>query len=69
MVICLQIPTFCKGQRTALLLNVHRVCDIRLTEIHIAEPLVPDSSPYEVETAISKLIQYKLPGGDEFRQN
>jgi hypothetical protein len=29
--------------------------DNRLTEIHTAEPLVPDPSPFEVEIAIEKL--------------
>jgi hypothetical protein len=41
------------------LLNVHNVSDFRQREIHKAEPLVPDSSPYKVEKI------YKLPGGDE----
>jgi hypothetical protein len=31
------------------LLNVHRFCDVRQIEIHAAEPLVPDPSPFEVE--------------------
>jgi hypothetical protein len=31
------------------LLNVHRVSDVGQTEIHTAEPLVPDPSPFEVE--------------------
>ncbi|PNF33673.1 hypothetical protein B7P43_G12347 [Cryptotermes secundus] len=43
------------------LLNVHRVSDVRQTEIHTAEPLMPDPSPFEVETAIAKLKQYKSP--------
>jgi hypothetical protein len=34
-------------------------------EIHTAEPLVPDPSPFEVEIAIVKLKRYKLPGSDE----
>jgi hypothetical protein len=37
------------------LLNVHRVSDVRQTEVHTAEPLVPDSGPFEVETTIAKL--------------
>jgi hypothetical protein len=28
------------------------------------EPLVPDRSPFEVESAIAKLKQYKSPGSD-----
>jgi hypothetical protein len=47
------------------LLNVHRVSDVRLIEIHIAEPLVPDTRPFEVETATAKLKRYKSLGSDE----
>ncbi|PNF35751.1 hypothetical protein B7P43_G13042 [Cryptotermes secundus] len=47
------------------LLNVHKVSDVRQTEIHTAEPLVPDPSPFEVESAIAKLKTYKSPGGDQ----
>ena len=35
--------------------NVHGVNDVRQTEIHTAEPLVPESSAFEVELAIEKL--------------
>jgi hypothetical protein len=44
------------------LLNVHKVSDVGQIEMHTAEPLVPDPSPFEVETAIAKLKRYKLPG-------
>jgi hypothetical protein len=37
------------------LLNVHRLSNVRQIEIHTAEPLTPDPSPYEVEIAIAKL--------------
>jgi hypothetical protein len=37
------------------LLNVHRVSDVRQMEIHTIEPLVPETSPFEVEMAIAKL--------------
>jgi hypothetical protein len=36
------------------LLIVYRASDVRQTEIHTAEPLVPDPSPSEVEIAIAK---------------
>jgi hypothetical protein len=36
------------------LLNVHGVNGVRQTAIHIAEPLVPESSADEVELAIEK---------------
>ena len=44
------------------LLNVHGVNDIRHTEIHTAEPLVPEPSAFEVELAIEKLKSHKSPG-------
>jgi hypothetical protein len=37
------------------LLNVHRASDVRQREIHTAEPLVPDPSPFEIENAIANL--------------
>ncbi|PNF19615.1 hypothetical protein B7P43_G03232 [Cryptotermes secundus] len=44
------------------LLNVHRVSDVRQIEIDTAEPLIPDPSPFEFESAIAKLKRYKSPG-------
>jgi hypothetical protein len=38
---------------------VHNVSDVRQTEVHTAEPLVPGSSHPEVEIAIAKLKKYK----------
>jgi hypothetical protein len=35
------------------LLNIHRVGNVRQIEIHTAELLVPDPSPFEVEIAIA----------------
>jgi hypothetical protein len=43
------------------LLNAHRVSDVRRIEIHTAEPLVPDLSPFEVEIATTKFKNYKSP--------
>ena len=37
------------------LLNVHGVHDVRQTETHKAEPLVPEPSAFEVDLAIEKL--------------
>jgi len=48
MVIWLQTPT-------VQLLNIHGVNDFKHTEIHITEPLVPESSALDVELAIEKL--------------
>jgi hypothetical protein len=49
------------------LLNVlvHRVSDVRQIEIHAAESLVPEPSPFEVEIGIAKLKKYKSPGSDQ----
>jgi hypothetical protein len=40
------------------------VSDVRQTEIHTVEPLVPDPSFSEVEIAIAKLKKHKSPGSD-----
>jgi hypothetical protein len=47
------------------LLNVHGAGGIRQTEIHTAEPFVPEPSASEVEVAIGKLKRYKSPGVDQ----
>ena len=47
------------------LLNVHGVNDVRKTEIHTAESLVPKLSAFEVELAIEKLKSRKSPGTDQ----
>ncbi|PNF29495.1 hypothetical protein B7P43_G04553 [Cryptotermes secundus] len=47
------------------LLNVHRVSAVRQTEMHTAEPLVPEPTHFEVESAIAKLKRYKSPGSDQ----
>ena len=47
------------------LLNVHGVRDVRQTETHTAEPLVPEPSAFEVELAIEKLKSHKSPGIDQ----
>ena len=39
----------------AQLLDVHGVNDVRQTEIHSAEPIIPEPSAFEVELAIEKL--------------
>jgi hypothetical protein len=51
------------------LLNVHKINDVRQTEIHRAEPLVPEPSASEVELAIEKLNSNKSPGTDQHQQN
>jgi len=45
--------------------NVNGVSDVRQTEIHTAEPVVPESSVFDVEIAIQKLKNHKSPGIDQ----
>jgi hypothetical protein len=47
------------------LLNVDRAGGVRQTEMHTAEPFVPEPSASEVEAAIGKLKRYKSPGVDQ----
>jgi hypothetical protein len=47
------------------LLNVHSVSDVRQTELHTAEPLVPGVTLLKVEIATAKLKKYKSPGSDQ----
>jgi len=45
-------------------LNVHRVNDVKESEIQTAEPLVPEPSAFEVERE-EKLKRHKSPGIDK----
>jgi hypothetical protein len=47
------------------LLNVHGVNNVKQTEIHTAEPLVPEPSDSEVEMAIEKIKRHHSPGIDK----
>ena len=47
------------------LLNVHSVNDVRQTEIHTTEPLLPEPSNFEVEMAVGKLKTHKSPSTDQ----
>ena len=63
--IWLLTPTvFCLGRENIYpqILNVHWVNDVRQTEIHAAEPLVPEPSASVFELAIEKLKSHKSPG-------
>jgi hypothetical protein len=51
------------------LLNVHGVNDVRQTEIHTAEPLVPEPSDSEVERATEKLKRQNHQVLIKFQQN
>ena len=45
--------------------TVHGVNDVKQTEIHTAEPLVPKPSAFEVELAIEKIKSHKSPDIDQ----
>jgi hypothetical protein len=49
------------------LLNVHGTGGVRQTEIHTAEPFVPEHSSSDVEVAIGKLKRYNSPGVDQIQ--
>ena len=51
------------------LLNVHEFNDVRQTEIHTAEQLVPELSASELELAIEKLKSHKPPLLIKYQQN
>jgi hypothetical protein len=46
-------------------LNAHRAHDVRQMYMHMAKPLVPESSLVKVKIAIEKLIRYKSSGTDQ----
>jgi hypothetical protein len=48
--------------RFSQLFNIHGVSDVKQTEIHTAEALVPEPSAFEVEMAVEKLKSHKSPG-------
>jgi len=47
------------------LLNVHEANNVRPTELHTVEPIVPEPSASDVEFAIEKLKSHKSPGIDQ----
>jgi len=49
----------------SLLFCVHWVSDVRQTEIHSAEPQVPEPGAFEVEMVIVKLKRHKSPDIDQ----
>ena len=49
------------------LLNVRGVKDLRQTEIHTAEPLVPEPSSSAFELAIESLNNHRSPGTDQIK--
>ena len=48
---------------------MHGVKDVGQTEIHTAEPIVPDPSASEFQLAIDKLKSHKSPGADQIPEN
>jgi len=53
------------GGTISLIQNIHGVNDVRQTEIHTTEPLVPEPSALKVEMIIQKLKSIKSPGIDQ----
>ena len=51
------------------LMNVHGFSNVRQTEIHSAEPLVPEPSACEIEMAIEKLKDTNHQVSIKFQQN
>jgi hypothetical protein len=47
------------------LFDVHGVSDVRQTEIHTAEPLLPEPNAFDVEVAIENLKRHKSPVTDQ----
>jgi hypothetical protein len=47
------------------LLKVHGINVVRQTEVHTAEPLVAETSAFEVQMATEKLKRHKSPGTDQ----
>jgi len=54
-----------RGNCFSQLLDVHGVNDVRQTEIHTAEPLVPEPSAFEFEIVIENLKRHKSPHIDQ----
>jgi len=46
------------------LLNVYGIIDVRQTEIHTSQPLVPEPSAFEFKMAIENLKRHKSSGID-----
>jgi hypothetical protein len=59
------VPAFKYMHSYFTLLNVHGGNGVKQTEIHTAEPLVPEASASEFELAIEKLKSHKSPGIDQ----
>jgi hypothetical protein len=49
------------------MVNCFQIAGVMHIEIHTAEPLVPDSSPSDVEIAIAKFKKHKSPDSDQIK--
>ena len=49
------------------LFNVHGINDVRQTDIHTAEPLMPGPSAFKIEMAIEMLKRHKSRGIDQIQ--
>jgi hypothetical protein len=61
---CHSILARCRNHISRLF-SLHGVSDVRQTEIHTAEPLLPEPGAFEVEVAIAKIKRHKSPGVDQ----
>jgi hypothetical protein len=66
-----QVSTCRIGPFPCQLLNVRRANDVRQIEIHTAEPIMPDPSPFEFEIVIAGLKRTSINRQVviKFRQN
>ena len=55
------------GNHFSRLFNVHGINDVRQTETHTAELLVPQLNAFECELAIEKLKSHSSPGIDQIQ--
>jgi hypothetical protein len=50
------------------LLNIHDVNEVRHTEMHTADAIVPEPNSFDIEIAIEKQKRYKSPSIHQFRE-
>ena len=53
------------GTHFSQLLNIHEASNVRQTEVHKAQPLVPEPSAFKVEMTIENLKRHTSPSIDQ----
>jgi len=66
-VIWLQTATLFGPDEGKISFNEHDISDLKQTDIHTVEPLVPEPSAFEVKMAIEKIKGTKSPGIDQIQ--